>query len=95
MEVKEMEGSLFHSGWWPLSDLTDHHNMLWNKRKCQEKELELNSINCAAAELFKVLMVNHGFYNGKKVNDLKNAILGKISVQISPYYTQIEDNSNI
>ena len=44
-----------------LSDLTAHHNMLLNKRKCQGKKFELNSINCAVAGFFKVLMVNQGF----------------------------------
>ena len=40
-------------------------------------------------------MVNHGFYNGKKTKELKNAFLGKILGQISSYYTQIEENINI
>ena len=40
-------------------------------------------------------MVNYGFYNGKKINNLKNDILDKISVQRRLYYTQIELNSNI
>ena len=40
-------------------------------------------------------MVNDGFYNGKKIKDLKNAFLGKILGQMSSYYTQIEENSNI
>ena len=40
-------------------------------------------------------MVNHGFYNGKKINDLKNDIMDKISVKMSLYFTQIEENSNI
>ena len=57
--------------------------------------LELNSIKCVAAGFLKVLMVNHGFDNGKKINDLKNYILDKISVQTSLYNTQVEENSNI
>ena len=66
------------------------------QKKVVGKKLEINSINCAAAELLKVLMVNHGFYNEGKINDLKNDILDKISVQMSlVYYTQIEENSNI
>ena len=28
-------------------------------------------------------MVNHGFFNGKKIYDLKNYILNKISVEMS------------
>ena len=40
-------------------------------------------------------MVNHGFYDGKKINNLKNDNLDKIEVQMSLYYTQIEENSNI
>ena len=58
------------------------------------KKLELYLINCAATGVLKVLMVNHGFYTGKKINDLKNDILDKISVQMTFYYTQIEENSN-
>ena len=65
------------------------------QKKVLAKKLELNSIKCAAAGFFKVLMVNNGFYNGKKINNLKNYILDKISVQMSFYYTQIEENSNI
>ena len=57
--------------------------------------LEPNSINYAAAKFLKVLMVNHGFHNGKNINDLKNYILDKISFQMSLYYSQIEENSNI
>ena len=41
-------------------------------------------------------MVNHGSYNGKKINNLKEDILEKkISVQMRLYYTRIEENSNI
>ena len=40
-------------------------------------------------------MVNYGFCSGEKVKDLNNAIFGQILVQMSLYYTQIEDNSNI
>ena len=36
-----------------------------------------------------------GFCNGKKFKIIKNAIFDKITVQISIYYTQIEENSNI
>ena len=39
-------------------------------------------------------MGNHCFYNGKKIQDLKNAFLGKILGQMSSNYTQIEENSN-
>ena len=46
-------------------------------------------------DFFKVLIVNHCFYNGKKINNLKNIILNKISVKMSVYCTQIEENSNI
>ena len=35
------------------------------------------------------------FHNGKKNNDLKNDILDKVAVQMSLYYTQIGENSNI
>ena len=48
-----------------------------------------------AAGFLKVLMVNHGFYIEKKINNLKNHILDKILVQMSLYYTEIEENSNI
>ena len=58
-------------------------------------KLELNSTNCTAAGFLKVVMVNHGFYNGGKINDLNNFIWDKISVQMSLYYTQIKENSNI
>ena len=37
------------------------------QKKFIENKLELNSINCAGAKLFKVSMVNHGFFNGEKV----------------------------
>ena len=40
-------------------------------------------------------MLNHGFYNGTKINNLKNYISDKIAVQISLHYTQIEVNSSI
>ena len=40
-------------------------------------------------------MANHGFYNRKKIYDLKNNMFDKISVQMSLYYTQIEENRNI
>ena len=40
-------------------------------------------------------MGNHCFYNGEKLKDLKNAFLGKIFGQLSLYYTQIDENSNI
>ena len=46
-------------------------------------------------DFLKVLMVNHGFYNRKKINDLKNNILDKISVQIRLYYTQIKEKIHI
>ena len=65
------------------------------QKKVLGKKFELNSINCAAAGFLKVLMVNNGLYNGNKINDLKNGILDKILVQISLYYTQIEENSYI
>ena len=42
-----------------------------------------------------VLMVNYGFYNGEKIKLIKNDIFDKISVQMSLYYTKIEENSNI
>ena len=45
--------------------------------------------------LHKVLMVNHGFYNGKKINELRNYILDTISVPMSLNYTQNEENSII
>ena len=63
------------------------------QNKVLGQKFELNSINCAAAGFFKVLMVNQGFYNGKKINDLRKYIFDKISVQMSLYYTQIEENS--
>ena len=50
------------------------------KEGVRGKKLQLYSINCCTAVFFKVLMVNHGFCNGEKVKDLKNAILGKILV---------------
>ena len=56
--------------------------------------LKACSINCGAAVLITVSMVNHGFYNGNKVRNLKDAILNKILVQMSLYYTQIEENTN-
>ena len=34
-------------------------------------------------------MLNHGFYSGGIINDLKHDILDKIAVQMSLYYTQI------
>ena len=40
-------------------------------------------------------MVNHSFYNGKKIINIKNDILDKIAVKMSLYYTQIEENSSI
>ena len=40
-------------------------------------------------------MVDQDFYSGKKINNSKNDILDKISVQMSLFYTQIEENSNI
>ena len=40
-------------------------------------------------------MVNQGFDNKEKIYDLKNYILDKISIQMSLYYTQIEENSNV
>ena len=40
-------------------------------------------------------MVKQGFCNGKKIKDLKNAILGKITVQKSLYYIQVEENLSI
>ena len=39
-------------------------------------------------------MEDHGFCKGEKVNDPKNAMLGKILVQIRLQYNQIEENSN-
>ena len=65
------------------------------KESVRGKKLEPNSINCGAAILLKVSMVIHGFCNEKKIKDLKNATLGKMTVQTSLYYTQIEENSNI
>ena len=35
------------------------------------------------------------FIMGKKINDLKNDILDKISFEMSFYYTQIGENRNI
>ena len=61
----------------------------------REKKLELNSRQCTAAGFLKVLMVNHGFYNQKKINDLKNDILHKIAVQMNLYYTQVKEINNI
>ena len=57
------------------------------------KKFEFNSIDCGSADVLKVLMVNHGFCYEKKVKDLENAFLGKISVQINIHFTQIEDDS--
>ena len=65
------------------------------QKKVLGKKLELNSLNCAAAVFLIVLMVNHGFYNWEKIKLIKNDIFDKISVQMSLYYTQIEENSNI
>ena len=67
----------------------------YETKESVRKSFELNSIKCAAARFFKVLMVYHGFYNGKKINDIKNDILDKVVVHISLYYAQIKENSNI
>ena len=48
-----------------------------------------------AAGFFKLSMVNQGFDNREKIYNLKNYILDKISIQMSLYYTQIEENSNV
>ena len=45
--------------------------------------------------IFKVSTVNHGVFNGQKVKNLTSDLLGQILVQMSLYYTQIEENSNI
>ena len=48
--------------------------VLWRKK--------ISSINSGSAICLKVSIVKHGFDDGKKVRDLKYAILGKITVQI-------------
>ena len=65
------------------------------QKKCEEKKLELNSINCAAAEFFKVLLVNQGIYNGKKSMILKMTFWTKYQSKRAYIITQIEENSNI
>ena len=53
------------------------------QKKVLGKKLELNSKILRGRQIFKG--PNHGFYNGKKINNLKNDIFDKISVQKSLY----------